>query len=72
MKKKIISIAFVAAIAVAAAWNSTQNKAEIDLSDLALANVEALAECERIAGSCWDDDRICCDAGYIGCSPCGQ
>ncbi|MDR1091781.1 MAG: NVEALA domain-containing protein [Prevotella sp.] len=43
MKKKIVSIAFVAAIAVAAAWNFTQNNAEIDLSDLALANVEMLA-----------------------------
>jgi hypothetical protein len=46
MKKKIISIAFVAAIAVAAAWNFTQSKAEIDMSNLALANVEALASGE--------------------------
>jgi hypothetical protein len=29
MKKKIISIAFVAAIAVAAAWNFSQSKAEV-------------------------------------------
>jgi hypothetical protein len=44
--KKIISIVFVAAIAVAAAWNFAQSKAETVLSDLALENVEALAGCE--------------------------
>jgi uncharacterized Rmd1/YagE family protein len=50
--KKIMSIAFVAAIAVAAAWNFSQSsKAEV-LSDIALDNVEALAECEKTFGSC--------------------
>jgi hypothetical protein len=43
MKTKFFSIVFVAAIAVAAAWNVTQSKTEVELSDLALANVEALA-----------------------------
>jgi hypothetical protein len=44
MKKKIMSIAFVAAIAVAAAWNFSRNSnAEVELSDIALDNIEALA-----------------------------
>jgi hypothetical protein len=52
MKKKIISIAFIAAITVAAAWNfSRSSKAEIDLSDIALANVEALASEENDDGT---------------------
>jgi hypothetical protein len=47
MKKKIRSIAFVVAIAAAATWNFSQSKAKVDLSDLALANVEALASEEN-------------------------
>jgi hypothetical protein len=35
---------FVAAIAVTAAWNFTQSKGEVELSDFALENVEALAQ----------------------------
>jgi hypothetical protein len=46
LRKKISSIIFVAAIAIAAAWNFTQNKAETELSDLALENVKALADGE--------------------------
>jgi hypothetical protein len=60
MKKKIISIAFVAAMAVAAAWNFTQSKAEVELSDLALTNVEALAYGE---GTCPNG----CVEGSGGC-----
>ncbi|MBP8628435.1 MAG: hypothetical protein KBI04_07570 [Paludibacteraceae bacterium] len=71
MKKKIIGSVLIAAIAVAAGWNFNQSKKEVDLSDLALANVEALAACEKIAGSCWLDTRNnCCDAGDYGCAPC--
>ncbi|MDR1258651.1 MAG: NVEALA domain-containing protein [Tannerellaceae bacterium] len=50
MKKKLISIAFAAAIAVVAAWNFSQSKAEVELSDLALANVDALASGETFGG----------------------
>ncbi|MDR3142495.1 MAG: NVEALA domain-containing protein [Tannerellaceae bacterium] len=73
MRKKIMSIAFVAAIAVAAAWNfSWSSKAEVELSDLALANVEALAGCETLIDTCWisPDYSKCCDGGVYGCSPC--
>lgn len=42
MGKKIIGVIAFAAIA-AAGWNYQQNKNEVQLSDLALENVEALA-----------------------------
>lgn len=71
MGKKIIGVIAFAAIAVAAGWNYQHNKQEVELSDLALENIEALASCERTAGSCWLDTRsVCCDAGDYGCSPC--
>ena len=44
MGTKILGvIAFAAIAAAAAGWNYQQNKQEVELSDLALANVEALA-----------------------------
>lgn len=46
MKKKIFGVALIAAIAVAAGWNFNQNKNEVGLSDLTLANVDALAQGE--------------------------
>jgi hypothetical protein len=73
MKKKILSIAFVAAIAVVGAWNFVQSQDESSLSDLALANVEALADCEAsLGGSCWIYiPGPCCVFGTYGCAPCG-
>ena len=50
MKKKIVSIAVVAVVAVAAAWGFNQSKNEMALSDVALSNVEALAGGEGTAG----------------------
>ena len=47
MGKKIIGVIAFAAIA-AAGWNYQQNKNEVQLSDLALENVEALA---------WDENQ---------------
>ena len=46
MRKKILGIAVMAVVAVAAAWNINQSENEIKLSDLALDNVEALASGE--------------------------
>jgi hypothetical protein len=62
MKKKIVSIVFVAAIAVAAAWNFSQSKAEADMPDLALANVEALASGEgsTTCSDCLNDLSYIC------------
>jgi hypothetical protein len=52
MQKKIISIVFVAAIAVAAAWNLSRNQEEAILSDVTLENIEALADGEASHGTC--------------------
>ncbi|KKB54442.1 hypothetical protein HMPREF1212_00155 [Parabacteroides sp. HGS0025] len=73
MKKKIFGVALIAAMAVAAGWNFNQNKNETKLSDLAMANVEALAGCETITGgSCWMSSYTwrCCEGGDWGCAPC--
>lgn len=44
--KKIIGIAFIAIAALTAGWNFSQSQNEMELSDLALANIEALARGE--------------------------
>jgi hypothetical protein len=80
MKKKIISIAFVAAIAVTTAWNFIQSKTEVELSDLALANVEALASGENSGSGCsgcssigWGWNKVLeCDCNYDHFSDCDR
>ena len=69
MGKKIFGVIAFVAIAAAAGWNYQQNKQEVELSDLALANVEALAagEGERILdcpNGCLTDSGICFCYGY--------
>jgi hypothetical protein len=77
MKKNIVSIVFVAAIAVAAAWNLSQgSNTGIELSDIALANVEALAADEDTIGGgnlgkrqeYMKGEATCCAAGIGLCS----
>jgi uncharacterized alpha/beta hydrolase family protein len=46
MKKRIFGLAIVAAIALVSGWNISQSKSEVAMSDMALANVEALADTE--------------------------
>jgi hypothetical protein len=67
MKKKIFSIVFVTAIAIAAAWNFSQNKAEVELSDLALENVEALAAGEEGISSLYRK-YFCANTTYYKCA----
>lgn len=43
MNKKLVGIIAFAAIAVVAGWNYQQNMDEVELSDVALENVAALA-----------------------------
>ena len=71
MKKKILGIAIIAAIALTAGWNISQSNNEVALSSLTLDNVEALAYGEsencRLCTSCWS----CTPSGNsYGCSPC--
>ncbi len=58
MKKKIFGVILIAAMAITAGWSFNQSKNEVELSDLALANVEALAQGES-GGNSW-----CC--GIVG------
>ena len=48
--KKLFGVIAIAAIAAAAGWNFGQNQNEIELSDLTLANTEALAQGELLPG----------------------
>ena len=48
MGTKILGVIAFVAIAAAAGWNYQQNTNEVQLSDLALENVEALA---------WDENK---------------
>jgi hypothetical protein len=70
-KIKILSVVFAVAMAVAAAWNFSQNQDEVALSDLALENVEALANGEVSAGKayvhCQGSDIICTGNGNLRC-----
>ena len=60
MGKKIIGVISFAAIAVAAGWNYQQNTNEVELSDLALENVEALARGESGRDHCDDFTTMTC------------
>ena len=61
MKKKMLGIIAFAAIAAVSGWNYTLNMNNVNLSDLALENVEALAQgevyvgvpCTLICANCW-------------------
>ena len=50
MKKHIIGVIAFAAIAVAAGWGYIQNKQNVELSDLAMENIKALANGEANPG----------------------
>lgn len=43
MNKKFFGATLIAALAITASWNYQQNENKIEMSNLALANVEALA-----------------------------
>lgn len=77
MKKKIFGVALIATMAVTAGWNFNQSKNEAVLSDLTLANVEALAQGELpdamhykvivYPGQGGHADRRCEDGGSSFC-----
>ena len=47
MKKKIYGIVLINIMAMADGWNFNKSKKEVNLSDLTLVNVEALALSEK-------------------------
>ena len=60
MGTKILGVIAFVAIAAAAGWNYQQNKNEVQLSDLALENAEALARGESVTDYCDDFTTMRC------------
>ena len=63
MKKILFSVAVIATVAIAG-WNYQQNK-EVELSDLAMENVEALANDESSVTCVYDKGDTC----MVGSTP---
>ncbi|WP_072541457.1 NVEALA domain-containing protein [Bacteroides mediterraneensis] len=73
MKKNIFTIFFATAFALVAGYNIYASQQKFELSDLALANVEALAQdyesggveiiCGRNSGPCWMKTGMLCFVG---------
>lgn len=59
MKKKVLYAVACVALAAVAGWNYQQSKQDVELSDLALENVEALASGEAGRGCTVDLNAIC-------------
>lgn len=53
--KKYLSIIAIAAVAAAAGWNFSQSQNEVELSNLALINIQALASGESGGLDCSSD-----------------
>lgn len=69
MGKKFLGVIAVVAIAAAAGWNYQQNTNEVELSDLVLENVEALARGERAHHRCDDFSTMTClSNGHTYCN----
>ena len=59
MKKKIFSAAFAVVIMAVAGYNVYMNQTKSKMSELALANIEALAGDENATGTLDDCNKIC-------------
>ena len=74
MGKKFFGVIAFVAIATAAVWNYQQNKQSVELSDLALENVEALARNEsgkkNKALAQKENVEYCCTP--LNCNNCTQ
>ena len=57
MKKKIFSLVAIAAISLGA-WNYSENQSNVEISDLALVNIEALANNESGSGDRYIKDHV--------------
>lgn len=60
MGKKFFGVIAVVAIAAVAGWSYQLNEPEVELSDLALENVEALARGESAGHRCDDFTTMTC------------
>ncbi|MBR6589503.1 MAG: hypothetical protein IKK67_03420 [Bacteroidaceae bacterium] len=59
MKKKILSAMFAVAIMAVAGFNVYMNQTKSNFSELALANIEALANDESSTGTLDDCNKLC-------------
>ncbi len=75
MKKNFIKVAFIAAFAAIAGYGIYANQKANSMSELILANVEALAcyelpdvevVCNSSPGKCWMEGDICMIGEYTG------
>ena len=74
MKTRIIKATLAVAFIAVAGYTAYNSQKEVELSDLAMENVEALADEEWTGSNCWWVSRytICNPYGiYEGC-PCGS
>ena len=67
MKKKILGVAIIAAMAVAASWSFSQSQNNKNNISLISTDIESMAACESIGW--WDNDGNCVknDAGTYFC-----
>ena len=65
MIKRVLKVAFVVAIAMVAGINVYNSQKTEVLSDVAMANVEALAESEKDLrpSKCWGSGKVDCFTG---------
>lgn len=75
MKRKILGLLVVAIIGVFVSYNIYQTQKNVeDISDLAMSNIEALANSRELymeAGTCWgagpNMTNVTCYGGYVIC-----
>lgn len=66
MKKSIYKILFVTAFTMVASYNIYAFQQEVEMSDLAIANVEALSQTETSGSSChYQITYSCMEISYI-------
>lgn len=66
--KKLLGIITVVAIVAAAGWNFSQGQNEVEMSDLSLANVEALARYEGQGDACTEFTDMECTSIVVDSS----
>lgn len=67
MLRNYIKLGFVVAAVAVAGWNINQEKQDVELSDLALANVDALATRESTCVDCYNFKLVSYDSGCKIC-----
>lgn len=75
MGKKTFAVVIIAVVTIFAGYNMYQSQSTVILSDLALANVEALANNGESGGNkviCYSSSSSKSGASYYDCGPCSR